>query len=105
MAYVEHEKVTDFVLKETTQLGDWSNHYITKIFDFEAQQITTLMNSSNSTSAPRLDIRNFNQIQNNAGIKSAFNKLVEFGGNPPELNLDEKKPVSISSKNNQSQKI
>ena len=100
MTKIEHEKVSDAILKETISVEPgfgWSDNYIMKLFDFESEQITTFVNRSNSDTAPNVVIQNFDHIQGKAAIKRAFNKLVELGGNPPDLNLDEKKPQSLRS--------
>ena len=103
-----YEKLSNTVLAEYTNFKakiHWGNVALCRLFDFNLRQITSVVDSEHTNNIMPGDTRNFRDIEGKEGLKQAWHKLRELGGNPPELNLDEKKPVSISSKNNQSQKI
>ena len=97
-------KLDDYTLKATNSLSnDWGAPRLSRIFNFKAQQVTTLYERGGlkdfeipdahygtktgytAAVAGAIQIQNFRDIENDAEIAEMHAKLVELKGAPPAL--------------------
>lgn len=98
----------DYTLQADNPLGGNANHYwgITRLFNFKAQQVTTLYRewisfSSGSTVTSQMSTQSFDEIPTKDELRDMHAKLQELGGKPPSLEEvfgDMDKPASLGKK-------
>lgn len=117
----EHfEKINDYTLAQVVELSDKeTQHYntnekrrvaLTRIFNFEAAQVTTLCTSvtvtypragysggSGASDSLQMTVTDFADLSSTAELQRMHQELVKQGGNPPALDkilgrLDKTKP-------------
>ena len=87
----EFSAINDYTLQADTKLGGHSNHYygLTRLFNFKAQQVTTIyrewISYSEATVTAQMSTQGFGDIPGKDELRDMHDRLVALGGKPPSL--------------------
>ena len=86
------EALNDYTLGTTVTLGSTSSwaRGITRLFNFKAQQVTTvsfewMSNSNGNAVANTTSVQNFADVESKDEIRAMHAKLLELNGKPPAI--------------------